>query len=351
MRKRGRGWRMHCFLHRFLPDDNGDRMKIRVKFWGTRGSLPTSFTQEQLDHAIARALAVAGPEHVGSDAAAAAFAASPAARSLPRRFGGETTCVEFTNAAGGRILVDLGTGARVFANDCIGRLGPVSQAPYSILLSHLHWDHIQGFPFFGPAFIPGNRLRIGGGHGAEAIRAALMGEFQQPFFPVPPEFLKSEMTFFDCAAGETFALEGFEVTPFLLSHGGGSYGYRLDFDGCSVVFASDAEHKYEDIHEDYAYVKWAQGADMLIFDAQYALADLVLHKEDWGHSSGMIAVDLAHLAGVRRVALVHHDPAADDAQLTAVEGETLEYLAMLREGGAPELLIEAAIDGQVVELG
>lgn len=325
-------------------------MKITVKFWGTRGSLPTSFTQSQLDVAISRALAAAGPEHVGSAAAAATFRDSPAAQALPRRFGGETTSVEFTNADGGRILIDLGTGARVFANDAIRRNGPVSEAPFSILLSHLHWDHIQGFPFFAPAFIPGNTLRIGGGHGAEAVKSALLGEFQQPFFPVPPEFLKSQMSFFDCAPGETFELEGFQVTPLLLSHGGGSYGYRLDFDGASVVFASDAEHKYEDLHEDYDYVQWIAGADLLIFDAQYALTDLVLHKEDWGHSSGLIAVDLAHLGGVKRVAMVHHDPAADDDMLTQVEAETLDYLAMLREGGAPDVQIEAAIDGQVIDI-
>lgn len=326
-------------------------MKIRVKFWGTRGSLATSFTQNQLDEAVVRALAQAGPEHVGSEAAARDFLDTPAAQALPRRFGGETTCVEFTNADGGRVIIDLGTGSRVFANDAMGRDGPVSAKPYSILLSHLHWDHIQGFPFFAPAFIPGNVVRIGGGHGAEAIKSALLGEFQQPFFPVPAEFLKSQLSFFDVEPGQSFELEGFRITPILLSHGGGSYGYRLDFDGASVAFASDAEHKYEDLHEDYDYVKWAAGADLLIFDAQYSLADLVLHKEDWGHSSGMLAVDLAHLGGVKRVAMVHHDPAADDDMLTQMEADTTEYLTMLREGGAPDLDIGAAIDGQVVDIG
>lgn len=326
-------------------------MKIRVKFWGTRGSLATSFTQTQMDDAVARALAAAGPEHVGSDEAARAFLDSPAALALPRRFGGETTCVEISNADGGRVLIDLGTGSRVFANDAMKQNGPVSEQPYSILLSHLHWDHIQGFPFFAPAFIPGNTVRIGGGHGAAAIKSALLGEFQQPFFPVPAEFLKSQLSFFDVSPNEPFELEGFQITPLLLSHGGGSYGYRLDFDGVSVAFASDAEHKYEDLHEDYDYVKWIAGVDLLIFDAQYSLADLVLHKEDWGHSSGMLAVDLAHLGGVKRVAMVHHDPAADDDMLTQMEAETSEYLAMLQEGGAPALEIGAAIDGQVVEIG
>ncbi|MGB0508258.1 MAG: hypothetical protein ACPGGK_18890, partial [Pikeienuella sp.] len=135
------------------------------------------------------------------------------------------------------------------------------------------------------------------------------------------------------------------------SHGGGCYGYRLDFDGASVVFASDAEHKYENLNEDYDYVKWIKDADLLIFDAQYALTDLVLHKEDWGHSSGMIAVDVAHLGNVKRVAMVHHDPAASDEMLTEVEAEALEYLAMLQAGEPSDLEIGAAVDGQVIEVG
>ena len=320
-----------------------------MKFWGTRGSLPVSFSQAQLDEALVTALAAAGPGDVGSEAAARAYVEAGAG--LPIRHGGETTCVEFENADGGRVIVDFGSGAAVFGRAAVGADGPVSTRGYTVLMSHMHWDHVQGFPFFVPAFIPGNKVRIGGGHGGEALKTALLDQFQPPYFPVPAEVLGADLSFFDVEPDKPFELEGFTITPHLLHHTGGSYGYRFDFDGASVVFASDAEHKSENIHEDYPYVSWASDADVLIFDAQYALADLVLHKEDWGHSSGLVAVDLAHLADVKRVLLTHHDPAASDAKLAEMTEDTREYQAMLAEGGATDIRIDNAYDGMVVEVG
>lgn len=330
--------------------EGGCAIKIRVKFWGTRGSLPVSFTNDQMESAVVDVLAKAGPGDVGSEEAARAFLAREGAN-LQRRYGGETTCVEFENAAGGRVIVDFGSGAAVFGRAALGIDGPVSERGYTFLMSHMHWDHVQGFPFFPPAFIPGNQVRIGGGHGGAALKEALLGQFKPPYFPVPAEVLGSDLSFFDVNPDETFEAEGFRITPHLLHHTGGSYGYRFEFDGVSVVFASDAEHKPENIVDDYPYVQWAKGADTLIFDAQYALADLVLHKEDWGHSSGMVAVDLAHLADVKRVLLTHHDPAASDAKLDEMAFDTREYQDMLRSGGATDIAIDAAYDGMVVEVG
>lgn len=319
-------------------------MKISARIWGCRGSLPTAFGQEALDARMVAALAGAGPGDVGSEDAARAYLAEGGGG--PRRFGGETTCVEFTNAAGGRIVIDLGTGCRA--------LGLASLAapprPWTVLMSHMHWDHIHGFPFFTPAFIPGNRIAIGGGHGGDALREAVLGQFVSPHFPVPAAALGAEFETFDAPPGESFEREGFRVTPLKLRHTGDSYGYRLEHDGASIVFASDAEHDLADIHPEYDYVQWIRGADALIFDGQYGLADLVLHKEDWGHSSGMVGVDLCHLGGVGRLILTHHDPAADDARLTEMEADTREYQDMLEAGGAPPLRVDAAWEGMVVEV-
>ena len=322
-----------------------------MKFWGTRGSLPTAFSHGQLEETVVAALASAGPGDVGSPEAARAYLAREGDAALPRRHGGETTSVEFQNASGGRVLVDFGSGAAVFGRTSLGTDGIVSEKGYTVLMSHMHWDHVQGFPFFPPAFIPGNKVRIGGGHGGETLKEALLGQFRPPYFPVPAEVLGADLEFFDVKPGEPFEIEGFRITPHLLHHTGGSYGYRFDFDGASVVFASDAEHKPENIIPEYPYVDWARGADALIFDAQYALADLVLHKEDWGHSSGMVAVDLAHLADVKQVLLTHHDPAATDAKLIEMAADTREYQQMLHDGGATHIDIETAYDGMIVEVG
>ena len=324
---------------------------ITVTFWGTRGSIPTSYNKAVQRDVLVSVLSQAGPDDVGSRAAAEAFLARSDDLHLPLRYGGETTCVEFANSGGGRIIIDFGSGVRQFGGAAIAANGPVADRPYHFLMTHMHWDHVQGFPFFAPCFIPGNDVRISGGHGAEAIRDALFGQMRPPYFPVPVEAMQADISSPDTPRDQPFDLEGFRVTPFLLRHGGGSYGYRLDFEGASVVFASDAEHDLNDLVPDYPYVGWARGADLLIFDAQYSLADLVLHKEDWGHSSGLVAVDLAHLADVRKVLLTHHDPAASDESIDGIAQQAQEYEEMLRDGGASAITVRAAYDGLKVEVG
>lgn len=325
----------------------GRVIHISVKFWGTRGSIPVSFSDAQLDDSIAAALAAAGPGDVGSEAAARAFL-SRRDRAWPRRIGGDTTCVEFTNAGGGRVLVDLGSGARRLGAEMMASGGPAR--PINVLMTHMHWDHLQGFPFFVPAFIPGTRMRIAGGHGPEALKAAILDQFMSPYFPVPSDVIQADLEFFEIPVDRAFELEGFTVTPFLLNHGGGCYGYRFDYEGASVVFASDAQHEPENIRADYPYVQWAKGADALIFDAQYSFVELVLHKGDWGHSSGLVGVDLAHLAEVDRILLTHHDPASTDQMIDDLVTQTREYEEMLREGGARPVAIDAVYDGMIHEV-
>ena len=324
---------------------------ITVTFWGTRGSIPTAYDKASLHEAIVSALSQAGPDDVGSRAAAEAFLSRTDGAHLPMRYGGDTTCVEFRNSGGGRIIIDFGSGARRFGGEAIAADGAVPGRPFSFLMTHMHWDHLQGFPFFAPCFIPGNEVRISGGHGSEALQNALFGQMKPPYFPVPVEAMRAEISFPEVSADQPFEMEGFTVTPFLLRHGGGSYGYRLDFEGHSVVFASDAEHDLNDLVPDYPYVGWAKDADLLVFDAQYSLADLVLHKEDWGHSSGLVAVDLAHLANVGQVLLTHHDPAASDEAIDGIAQQTQEYEEMLRDGGASAIEVSAAYDGLTVEVG
>ena len=297
-----------------------------------------------MEQALVSALAGAGPGDVGSEDAARAYLARTA-DARPKRYGGDTTCVEFQNAGGGRVLVDFGSGARRFGLEAMK-----SDRPISALMTHMHWDHVQGFPFFVPAFIPGRKLVIGGGHRPAALESALMSQFDTPFFPVPRSTVKADVDFFPVTAGEPFEFEGFTITAFLLNHGGGSYGYRFDYDGASVVFASDAEHDPNDITPDYAYVHWAEGADALIFDSQYMFDDLVLHREDWGHSNGLVAVDLCHLADIPKVVLTHHDPAGTDARIEELLEQTREYEEMRREAGADLIDIQAAYDDMVFDI-
>ncbi|MEM7269062.1 MAG: MBL fold metallo-hydrolase [Pseudomonadota bacterium] len=324
---------------------------ITVKFWGTRGSIPTGHDNDAYRASLIDALTGAGPGDISSEKAAAAYIDRRIADGSLLRYGGETTCAEFRNSGGGRVIIDFGSGARKLGAQAMAERERWNPLHFSVLMTHMHWDHVQGFPFFAPAFHPDATFSIRGGHGGRTLEQALFAQMDEPFFPVPRAAMQAKFEFSDCAADESFEMEGFRITPHLLRHGGGSYGYRFDFEGNSVVFASDAEHEPNDITPDYDYVHWSKGADLLIFDGQYSLTDLVLHKEHWGHSSGLVAVDLAHLAKVPEILLTHHDPFATDNDIATIVGDTREYVDMLHAGGAEQVGIAAAYDGLEVTIG
>jgi phosphoribosyl 1,2-cyclic phosphodiesterase len=205
----------------------------------------------------------------------------------------------------------------------------------------MHWDHIMGFPLFAPAYIAGNLIRIHGCH--KNLREALLGQHSVPYFPVPFGFLGATIEFVEMAPGVAHQVAGFSVTAFKQYHTGDSYGYRFSRGGKSIVYSTDCEHKAPILDASYPFVEFFRNADLLIFDAMYSLAELVSVKEDWGHSSNIIAVELAQLARVRRLALFHHEPASDDARIEQVLGETIRYEEISRDGHKVEIL--SAYDG------
>jgi phosphoribosyl 1,2-cyclic phosphodiesterase len=317
-------------------------MALTVAFWGTRGSIPCPSPAGLERRLLARALAAATPADIADPAAVEAFIDGGCRGALPTRHGGDTSCVELRAADGARLLLDLGSGARAFAVDLIARAGPRLAAPLDILLSHLHWDHIQGFPFFGLAFVPGNTLRLHGCH--DGVEEALRGQMAPPFFPVPFDALGATIVCNRLRPGETTEIAGFRVTPFALPHPGGSFAYRIERDGRTVVYATDGEIRPETADPGSAYVAFIRDADVLIFDAQYSLADAVSVKEDWGHASNVVGVELALLGGVRELVLFHHDPLSSDAQLDEIVANARAYEAIMREG-RPALAVRSAWDG------
>lgn len=317
-------------------------MTLKVKFWGTRGSVPCPASAAAERVVLADILRAAEPADIASDAAIQAFIDGGCRGAAPTRYGGETSCVEIRSSDGARLLIDFGSGARAFATESMRRQGPRLQAPLDVLLSHLHWDHIQGFPFFGYGFVPGNRIRIHGCH--EGIEDAFRRQMSAPFFPVPFDALGAEISFERLSPGRTVDVNGFSVTPFLLPHAGDSYAYRIEREGRSIVYASDGEHKPENVGPQYPYVDFIRGADILIFDAQYSLAETVSVKEDWGHSSNVVGVELGLLAGVRELVFFHHEPLSTDAQLDAMVENSRRYKEIMREA-RPEMSVTAAWDG------
>lgn len=260
---------------------------MRVRFWGTRGSIATP-----------------GPGTT--------------------HFGGNTSCVELTTESGDLLIFDCGTGAHALA----AKLGAQARGPIdaNILLGHTHWDHIQGFPFFSPAFVAGNSVAIYGPEGSRgSLHDVLSGQMEFTYFPVELGQLPAAITYHDLTEG-IHRIGSARVATQFLNHPALTLGYRVEADGVAVVYLVDHEPFSDELwradaepgsiesilHEgDRRHAKFMEGADLVIHDAQYTPEEYG-PKKTWGHSTYEYAVRMAAAAGVRQLALTHHDPSHDD---------------------------------------
>lgn len=249
-----------------------------MRFWGVRGSIPSP-----------------GPETA--------------------RYGGNTPCVEI-KAGGETFIFDLGTGVR--------ELGAAAQGPLeaNIFISHYHYDHLQGLPFFGPMFDPRSRFTIRGPtRNARSVKDVLSGHMQQPFFPVTVEMVfRAQLEYQGFEAGDRLKLNGVSVTAIEANHPGGNLAYRVEFKNKSVVYATDTEHGNND--RDAQLMEFSRGADVLIYDAMYTEDEYLGRsgspKIGWGHSTWQNAVKLAAEAEVGTLVLFHHDPTRSDEAMDAL---------------------------------
>jgi len=312
-----------------------------LRFWGTRGSLPAPLGHQAVRAKIREALLAAQGRRLENPEAIDHFIDHELSFAGRGTYGGNSSCVEIVPGGDDYVLCDLGSGAREFGNSVLAKHGPGRHHCFNVFLSHLHWDHIQGFPFFMPAYIPGNVIRIHGCH--QVMREALLRQQSYPCFPVDFRSLGATIEFVELEPGRTFEVAGLSAQPFLQKHGGDSYGYRFEQAGKTVVYSTDSEHKFDRLDDRYPFVEFFRDADVLIFDAMYSLADQISVKEDWGHSSNIIAVELAQLAGVKHLVMYHHEPIYDDRTLETILGETRRYAEISRP--AQPLTITSAYDG------
>ena len=303
---------------------------MKVRFWGTRGSIATP-----------------GP---GTN-----------------HFGGNTSCVELTTDAGALLIFDCGTGAHRLA----GALMASGKKPIdaNILLGHTHWDHIQGFPFFSPAFVPGNSVAIHGPEGSRgSLHHVLEGQMEFTYFPIELGQLPAAISYHDLNEG-IHTIAGTRVATQFLNHPAMTLGYRVEADGVAVVYLVDHE-PFADalwragappgridsiLHDgDARHARFMAGADLVIHDAQYTPEEFVL-KSTWGHCTVDFAVRVAAEAGVRRLALFHHDPSHDDAAIDALAAHArslavdtpVEEVLIASEGLTVVLAAEPRTNGQV----
>ncbi len=249
---------------------------MRVKFWGTRGSIPTP-----------------GPETV--------------------IYGGNTSCVEVKLQSGGRLILDAGSGIRKLGMSLVNE--PRVEA--SLLLTHVHWDHIQGFPFFAPAYKDSTLLDVYGLEVAHRkIERLLSDQMEQVYFPIDLRSLRATLRFHDFDA-DGFTCSGARVTLLRVNHTTETVGFKIEEAGRSVVYIPDNELSRcgEKGATPYAdFLRFCGGTDLLIHDAQYTTATYP-HFRGWGHSTFEEALALGIDAGAKALALFHHDPATTDMDL------------------------------------
>jgi phosphoribosyl 1,2-cyclic phosphodiesterase len=270
-----------------------------VRFWGVRGSIPTP----------------------GKDT---------------MRYGGNTSCIEM-RVGERRLIFDGGTGLQELSKNLMKQLPPKTY----MFFTHYHWDHIQGFPFFMPAFVKGHCLQIYGAipQNGDSLEQHFMERVLHPNSPVPLAGLKADIKFCDVVCGETFEVEDIQFQTCHLNHPNNAMGYRVNWCGRSVFYCTDTEHYPDRLDENV--MELARDADMMIYDAMYT--DEEYHhpkapKLGWGHSTWEEAVKIAKAAGVKTLVIFHHDPAHSD--------EFLDQLALQVKDSFPNSVI--AREGLVI---
>ena len=288
---------------------------MRIKFWGTRGSF-----------------------------------AKPGASTL--RYGGNTSCVEVRSDAGTLIVVDCGTGGHELGLKLVAE--QTTPLHGQMLISHTHWDHIQGIPFFAPFFDTRNVWRIYGPKGlSQGLRTTLAGQMEHTYFPIALSQFAATIHYHDLVEG-AFNIDDVNILTRYLNHPALTLGYRFEVDGASLAYCCDHEPHSSALGSgrlpitgiDRRYADFIAGADIVIHDAQYTASEYAESKIGWGHSSPEYAVRICKDSGVKRLILTHHDPLRHDNALDRILGE---IRARLREEGST-LQVDAAFEGMSIEL-
>ena len=277
----------------------------KLRFWGVRGSTPT------VDKAT-------------------------------WRYGGNTACVELTTPAGARLILDCGTGLRMLGRHL--ELSPDSESiePH-IFVTHYHWDHIQGIPFFAPLYAEQNRLHFYSFRseylGTDSLKRVFEAQMAYPYFPVDLNAMSARREFTEVNGGDQFQVPGARVTAKWLQHPQGCLGFRFETPAGIVAYATDNEPGNPKL--DQNLLELAAGADIFINDAQFTPEQLATTRKGWGHSSWLEGVRIAKEAGVKNLVMFHHDPDSADKDVDVI----------LREARGKFANVWAAAEGMVMTMG
>jgi Metal-dependent hydrolases of the beta-lactamase superfamily I len=254
--------------------------------------------------------------------------------------GGNTACVEVVTAESCRIVLDAGTGIRELG---IEMLASKDERDCHLFFSHFHWDHIQGLPFFGPAFDP--RCSIHFYSPVPEFKSILEGQMKQPYFPVTMDVMAASKEFV-VLDGEPVRIGGVKISYRAVNHPGGCYSYSIEEGGVKAIYATDVELREEDFRKTPENAAYFEGADLIIIDTQYTLGEAI-EKYNWGHSSFSLASDFAATWGIKRLVLFHHEPSYSDRKIDSIVKNASWYIDHLENEGIDVVLAREGLELEV----
>jgi phosphoribosyl 1,2-cyclic phosphodiesterase len=311
---------------------------MQVRFWGVRGSIPAPLLPSQLKSKISTILARLTPHDLESPESRERFLAG-----LPPwlfgTVGGNTPCVTVQNS-GELIVFDCGSGLRELGLSCSAAKPKPNQ--YHIFFSHFHWDHLNGLPFFNPAYDPS--VQVDFYSPMANLENALIGQMTSPFFPVHLESMGSIKKFHHME--KPVNLETVTVEFKKMNHPGDSYSYCVTNGKKRFIYATDTELSTADFMKTEENIEYFQGADLIVLDCQYTLGEAMI-KYNWGHSAFSLAVDFAANWGIKHMVMFHHDPTYDDHKLYKILQSARWYMERMNISG---IELTLALEGLELEL-
>ena len=313
---------------------------MKVKIWGCRGSCPTPMSntlyQEKLDEIAKIWLSFIKKSDVTKLTKKKLRQALP--DTLNKLIGGNTTCIEVTSDAT-RLIIDLGTGVRKLGQTLAAEKKNNLNGPQilHILMTHTHWDHIQGFPFFSPAYMPHYELYFYSFF--KNLEKRLMEQQNSTFFPVQLKDMQSVRSYNCLEKGKSLSILPFDISYVNLPHPGGCLSYKIKENGRTFVFATDVEFTISHLDEYIEnYRSHFENADLLIMDSQYSITES-LERRGWGHTAMQVCVDCAIRWKIKKIVFTHHDPAHSETGIYDLYENAKQYLKKQNAAHVPELFL------------
>ena len=295
-------------------------MSLAVKFWGVRGSLPSAPTPQDWSYHIEGVIRNFFNSGFRDPSQITKFVQNMGVPLLGG-YGAATTCVEIQSGHT-QLIIDGGSGIRNLSERIMSGTTGRAKGAFHIFMTHFHWDHVIGLPFFTPHFIPGCEVHY---YAVQPeLESVIRGIFRQPYFPVPFEALKAKIFFHVLEPRKKQTIGDLQITPYKLDHPDPCWGLKVEAGGKSYAHCVDTEGtrvSREELGEDLPLY---QNIDLMYFDAQYTLPELA-EKANWGHSAAQVGLDIAMREGIKHVLFAHHDPGARVEQILELKRQTGEY--------------------------